>query len=622
MATGSGAGTGATRLSQQPVTQEDDDENAWGDFEEASPSSQQPAVSRPGPAMYPQSNAAPAFSQPPARNRVVRASTMDLVTNTLISLGDGPSAFNSSPSVSKPTATALTRQPWRTPEPAPPPKAKKPADPNVLFDAEDYDGNESFDEDDDDDEFGDFETVDVPPAPAKAASSFRPPQPPPKLITRPNATPAAATALVDLLSLDDPEPSPPSLPMQTASKPAPRPGYSAPLKATKNQHAALLSPLAFGATSSAPVVSTSSLSLTSPSFRERSPYPGLTVTTPTSTEFPTEKVRNRTPSPVTDWPSFDSASASTAAAGIKSDKVDLTSEDAWDAWQTTEPVDVPQTPEKKPVSDPARKSELAASEWDWDPEEPRQSPGTTSLPPAITKTTTKTIPEKAPPPTNVPPPSILLSLFPQLIALPNDALFKPIATQPTDVRNRVIGDPKTIAFLRNYLQIIVVAGRVVAGRKQRWHRDKFLSQSMSISAAGSSKGGGMKLAGLDKAQGQREDREAADVVDIWLRHVGKLRTAVATANSALVAAEAAEHKHYPPLRIPELQSATITVTAAKNVPTAVRPCVICGLRRDERVRGIDGDDVQDIFGEWWVEHWGHRDCRNFWAEHETALRSR
>ncbi|CAK7232707.1 hypothetical protein SCUCBS95973_009193 [Sporothrix curviconia] len=483
---------------------------------------------------------------------------MDLISNTLINFGDTTSTAGALPPGGEPSSRPPQRDPWRNPEPEPTPKPRKPADPNVLFDAEDFEVNGASDDDDfDEDDFGDFESGHTsPPRPTAATTNLFTPQPPisQPATAKPIPTPAAATALIDLLSLSDPEPSAttPAFPMQPQPQAAP---------SVNRQAASLLSPLSFGSTAPA-----TSQTPKSPSFQDRNPFPGLAVTTPLSGEFPIDKVRNRTPSPVTTWPSFEAPSTTSTAATKKA--VPQPDEADWDAW-----------------------------DWDWEAEEPSQGAdkrAPTALPPAIANAPIpNAIPDKAPPPTN-----------------------------PAEVRNRVIGNPKTIAFLRNYLQIIVVAGRVIAGRKQRWHRDKFLSQSMSISAAGSGKGGGMKLAGLDKAQGQREDREAADVVAAWIRHVGKLRTAVATANAALVAAEAAEHKHYQPLKVPELQSATIPVTVAKQVQTAIKPCIICGLRRDERVRGIDGDDVEDIFSEWWVEHWGHRVCRNFWAEHEAALRSR
>ncbi len=170
--------------------------------------------------------------------------------------------------------------------------------------------------------------------------------------------------------------------------------------------------------------------------------------------------------------------------------------------------------------------------------------------------------------------------------------------------------PRFTTFLRGYLILAVVAARIIAGRKIRWHRDKFLSQSMSISAAGSK---GMKLAGVDKTQTTREDREAADVVSNWKSQVGRLRSAVVSANSTKKSGGAQ-------LKIPEI-SDTMQVQTARDVPTAPNACVICGLKRNERLSKVD-HEVEDSFGEWWVEHWGHVACKRFWLQHENTLRQR
>lgn len=138
---------------------------------------------------------------------------------------------------------------------------------------------------------------------------------------------------------------------------------------------------------------------------------------------------------------------------------------------------------------------------------------------------------------------------------------------------------------------------------------------MAISASGAK---GLKLAGIDKSQAAREDREALDVVDVWKTHVGKLKSAVAAANSSL-----AESKDTSPealLKVPDIGE-RMQVTTAKGVLSALRPCVICGIKRDERVTKVDFE-VEDSFGEWWVEHWGHRICRNWWKQHEQELRQR
>ena len=231
------------------------------------------------------------------------------------------------------------------------------------------------------------------------------------------------------------------------------------------------------------------------------------------------------------------------------------------------------------------------SSWDWGAEETPQPVSSN---------------DSDPPPINVPPPSVILSTFPELLSSGN-ALFKSTSGQSGSVKEQILSNPKAVQFLQGYILLATTAARVIAGRKHRWHRDKLLAKSMSISAAGSK---GMKLAGVDKTQAAREDREAADVVAVWREHVGRLRSAVAVANTAGKAS----------LKVPELSEA-LSVHTAKNVPTAPKPCVVCGLKRDERITKVDFD-VEDSFGEWWVEHWGHRACKNFWVEHEQHLRQR
>ncbi|KYK57787.1 hypothetical protein DCS_04800 [Drechmeria coniospora] len=211
-----------------------------------------------------------------------------------------------------------------------------------------------------------------------------------------------------------------------------------------------------------------------------------------------------------------------------------------------------------------------------------------------------------PPPVNVPPPSVILSVFPDLFRS-GSALFAPATRQSTSLKQQILSNPKAVQFLQGYVLLGTTAARVMSGRKLRWHRDKLLAKSMTISTAGSK---GMKLAGLDKTQSAREDREATDVAAAWRDHVGRLRSAVAIANASVQAS----------IKIPEL-SEQMTVQTAKLVPTAPKPCVICGLKRDERVARVD-HEVEDSFGEWWVEHWGHRACKNFWIEHEPRLRQR
>ena len=565
----SSSSLGAPQTSQQPKADEEDDDDAWGDFEVASPEAQ-PTV----PA-FPQLNAfearpsvpASVRNQPPQRTRITRASTLDLLSNNLI---DTPEPFTLGENSSKPSWTAESRRqvPNRTPNPGPTHQRAATAGAELLFDADDFGGGQA-----DDDDFGEFETVQEPPSFASQA--------------RPAQSAAKAPSTSDLLS---------GLNLTEPTSPYPQ----------------------------APK---------SPSFYDRNPFPGLAVTTPPQKirDEPRGKTKE---TPITAWPSFNDKSPGSN---------DILDED-WGAFADlpTQKVELPTKPVTdramnpavrsfaKPTIKPAKKP--AESEWDWDPVEPsktnpRKAAPTNKTPtqstdidsswdwdPVDTKTGTEveaSATKDVLPPANVPPPSVLLSIFPELFETANQKLYQPVSGQSFSIKKRILSDPKTVEFLRGYLSLATVLARIVAGRRLRWHRDKFLSQKMSISAAGSK---GMKLATVDKAQTAREDREAADVVATWNEQVGRLRSAVAAANTSLQDGGAA------PLKIPEIKEA-MQVQTAKAVPTAPKACLICGLKRDERLAKVD-HDVEDSFGEWWVDHWGHTACRRLWLQHEEVLRQR
>ena len=285
-------------------------------------------------------------------------------------------------------------------------------------------------------------------------------------------------------------------------------------------------------------------------------------------------------------------------------------------WPDLEQVSKPRTPQA--MSIPA---EQADDEWgDFSPDTPavasaKVSSGVNSDAWAwdTVGQTTETAPAElnVAPPTNIPPPSVFLTLFPTLFDLPQSKLFAPVSGQTFSLKNRILSDPSTVEFLRAYLLIATVAGRILAGRKLRWKRDTILAQSMRVGPSGGK--GGMKLAGLDRAEVTREDREAAEVARIWKEQLGRLRSAVAVSNSNT-------QDSSRQLAIPDV-SENIHVKTQSGAVTAPKPCIICGLKRDERANKVDVD-VEDSFGEWWIDHWGHRTCRNFWLEHESKLKSR
>lgn len=561
-----GSNGAAVSAPQQAAQETVDDDDGWGDFEEASSST----VTNPPASVYsgranPSGIAEGPQTQPlpPARTRILRADTFALMSNSLVGLhqsGNDIESWPHRPSEEKTSAmsSVFTSQPT-VPKP-------KPNDSNsdVLFDADDFDG-EPLDEDD---EFGDFETVEAPsvktviPAPAPASVP-------------------AQTAMADLLSLDF---EPPAQSMSARSHVPP------PISTQQDPPSRSMSALSLNA----PVLSPNAqypLAPRSPSFSDRNPFPGLAVTTPLSgtmsPEMKFDVKEQEEPTPVTAWPGVEPAAE-------KSDYFDAFADFPPDATSATPGA--------------------VSSSWDWDTVD---SPEPQIPPQRAAVSSPRKVAVEEPiglPPTNVPPPSILLSIFSELLEEVDTKLYQPTANQAPGVKSRIYADPATLDYLRGYLVLATVAARILAGRKLRWHRDKFLSQAMTISAAGAK--GGMKLTGIDKTQAAREDREAADVVGVWRDHVGKLRSAVAAANIGIQK----QPMKLEPLKVPEINDHMI-VSTAKMALTAPRACVVCGLKRDERVKGVDVV-VEDSFGEWWVEHWGHRACRNFWLGNEEKLRSR
>ncbi|KAF2237174.1 hypothetical protein EV356DRAFT_521743 [Viridothelium virens] len=218
------------------------------------------------------------------------------------------------------------------------------------------------------------------------------------------------------------------------------------------------------------------------------------------------------------------------------------------------------------------------------------------------------------PPTNIPPPVILLSLFPPLFSQMYTEFFQPLARQDPSRKTKILKHSKTLEYLQGCLTLAATAGRIVAGRKHRWKRDTHLSQGMRIGPAGRS--GGMKLTGIDKAENNKEEREVLDVVRAWREQSGRLRSAVTAAQSA---------SHAESLgAIPDIQETMVVKTAkqlAGGVP-APHQCALCGLKRDERVLKVD-NEVQDSFGEWWIEQVSmHKNCRDFWEEQKGSIRQR
>ncbi|KAL9618928.1 MAG: hypothetical protein Q9160_006392 [Pyrenula sp. 1 TL-2023] len=222
-------------------------------------------------------------------------------------------------------------------------------------------------------------------------------------------------------------------------------------------------------------------------------------------------------------------------------------------------------------------------------------------------------PPKHPPtpaPPTSPPPSLLLSLLPPIFtslhaSLPSLQTPSPSSISPSDLRTLI---PLSHA----------TAHRLISGRLLRWKRDTHLSQSMRIGPSTRTstlggKSGGMKLSSLDKTESRREEREVAEVVEAW-------RGGAWGFNSFLKREGKGRGRGLVGLRE---EGGRVRVLEGEGVRREKRECALCGLRREERVEGVDDQEGgEDVFGEWWVGYWGHRECREWWERYEEMLRER
>lgn len=203
-------------------------------------------------------------------------------------------------------------------------------------------------------------------------------------------------------------------------------------------------------------------------------------------------------------------------------------------------------------------------------------------------------------PTNIPPPSVLLEFFPRVLdQLRNQATQTRKNPQQTDAVDAAAS--ATITALKT-------AARVIAGRTLRWKRDTILSQSMRIGPARSGKPGGMKLSTINKNEDIKEQQQAVDVIALW-RDRAALFSSIVQASG----------KKPVPVIADNIRS--ITASPEQGALKAPHACALCGLKRDERLPRVD-EGVEDSFGEWWTDHWGHTDCRNFWEGNSKLLDQR
>ncbi|KAJ5385101.1 hypothetical protein N7517_003012 [Penicillium concentricum] len=238
----------------------------------------------------------------------------------------------------------------------------------------------------------------------------------------------------------------------------------------------------------------------------------------------------------------------------------------------------------------------------------KPSPPTAPSPAPRSSVSGTTTPAATVRPTNIPPPSVLLELFLDVF----ENLQKEAALAKSQLRSSTPSSSNTISTTAlNIHNILQSAARVIAGRSLRWKRDTILSQSMRIGPARSGKAGGMKLNSVNKQESIKEEQDAVDVLTTW-------RERAAMFNVVL---QAAGQRPIPTVPDPNALK-VITARADQGALKASHPCALCSLKRDERVLRVDEQSVQDSFGEWWTEHWGHTACRRFWETNRNLLGQR
>jgi hypothetical protein len=236
---------------------------------------------------------------------------------------------------------------------------------------------------------------------------------------------------------------------------------------------------------------------------------------------------------------------------------------------------------------------------------PSPSPSTTTKPtpsPQSFTTSTPTIPITVRP-TNIPPPSILLE---HLLTTTLPTLQKSAQTAQT-----LPNTPQKHTTATQITNTLHTAARIIAGRTHRWKRDTLLAQSMRIGPARAGKTGGMKLSAVNKHEDVKEEQDAVDVLSLWRERAALFNAVV----------QAAGLKPIPVVSGPAVLKVVVVRTEQGGIK-AGHACALCALRRDERIVRVDEEVVQDSFGEWWTEHWGHTGCKVFWEENRGLLMQR
>lgn len=259
----------------------------------------------------------------------------------------------------------------------------------------------------------------------------------------------------------------------------------------------------------------------------------------------------------------------------------------------------------KPTHDETQATIADVQEDDWEPFDETPSPAVikpSAIPNSNATLSGKSIPlagsaQASTPaasarPTNIPPPSSLLQLL--------SKVFQSIHERKSAEQTQKQDLPSTV------LMVFRTASRIVAGRTLRWKRDTILSQSVRIGAAG--KSGGMKLASVNKSETTREERDTEEMIRDWSHYVHDFNGIIAQAG-------------LPPQRMKLSSTTPLKVSKPTTGSQSSKQCALCGLVRTERLVDVDVG-IDDLFGEFWTEHWGHKDCHDFWHSFKDMLEHR
>ncbi|KAL8720621.1 MAG: hypothetical protein Q9225_002557 [Loekoesia sp. 1 TL-2023] len=350
----------------------------------------------------------------------------------------------------------------------------------------------------------------------------------------------------------------------------------------------------------------------SPSFQQLNAPLKLEIPTGNSHTSPTD-VKPKDDTPITAWPSYGRDRAKSMGKSLPFSP--YTDDDEWGDFERELQAPLAVTDEAenpKPVMRDLPKQKAMQSNSILDL---MNSIGIYSPPTIESPNRAKALTTEPAAPSNIPPPSVLLSLITSIFQSLSAEIRDIVLSTSTALMNSG-SSPNDVVLLSLENKIAMIRGstRVLAGRKLRWKRDTHLAQNMRIGPANVGKAGGMKLTGVDRTETRREGLEAAEVVRLWKQQVGSIKSHIARINAQQSEIE---------FVLPEISENTPIRTAkpGEGALTALKCCFLCGLKRDERVARLDVS-IEDNFGEWWVDHWGHVDCIRFWEEHKDSLKQR